>query len=29
MPVVGEMRVVPETWLQTYDQLKAVLGDHG
>jgi ATP adenylyltransferase len=25
MPVVGEMRVVPQTWLQTYDQLKAAL----
>jgi ATP adenylyltransferase len=29
MPVVGEMRVVPQTWLQTYDQLKAALGDEG
>lgn len=25
MPVVGDMRVVPQTWLQTYDQLRAVL----
>jgi ATP adenylyltransferase len=25
MPIVGNMRVVPETWLQTYDRLKAVL----
>src|SRR5512136_202888 len=25
MPVVGDMRVVPETWLQTYDRLKAAL----
>ena len=25
MPVVGDMRVVPQTWLQTYDQLKPVL----
>jgi ATP adenylyltransferase len=25
MPVIGEMRVVPETWLQTYDSLKAAL----
>ncbi len=25
MPVVGEMRVVPETWLQTYDQVRAAL----
>jgi len=25
MPVVGDMRVVPETWLQTYDELKAAL----
>jgi ATP adenylyltransferase len=27
MPVVGDMRVVPQTWLQTYDQLQAAL-DH-
>jgi len=25
MPVVGDMRVVPQTWRQTYDQLKAAL----
>ena len=25
MPVVGDMRVVPQTWLQTYDQLKRAL----
>jgi ATP adenylyltransferase len=25
MPVVGDMKVVPATWLQTYDRLKAVL----
>ena len=25
MPVVGDMRVVPQTWLQTYDDLKAAL----
>ncbi len=25
MPVVGEMRVVPQTWMQTYDTLKAGL----
>lgn len=25
MPVVGDLRVVPETWLQTYDRLRAVL----
>lgn len=25
MPVVGDMRVVPETWLQTYDRFKAAL----
>jgi ATP adenylyltransferase len=25
MPVVGDMRVVPQTWMQTYDQLKAAL----
>lgn len=27
MPVVGDMRVVPQTWLQTYDQLRGVLQD--
>lgn len=25
MPVIGNMRVVPQTWLETYDQLKATL----
>jgi ATP adenylyltransferase len=25
MPVVGDMRVVPQTWMETYDQLKAAL----
>jgi len=25
MPVVGDLRVVPETWLQTYDRLLAAL----
>lgn len=25
MPVVGDMRVVPQTWLETYDMLKACL----
>jgi ATP adenylyltransferase len=25
MPVIGDMRVVPQTWLQTYDQLRAAL----
>ena len=27
MPVVGDMRVVPQTWLQTYDDLKSALED--
>jgi ATP adenylyltransferase len=27
MPVVGDMRVVPQTWLQTYDTLRAALED--
>lgn len=27
MPVIGEMRVVPQTWLQTYDQIKAALDE--
>jgi ATP adenylyltransferase len=27
MPVVGDMRVIPQTWMQTYDQLKAALED--
>ena len=25
MPVVGDMRVVPETWTQTYESLRAAL----
>lgn len=25
MPIVGDVRVVPQTWLQTYDQLKEAL----
>jgi ATP adenylyltransferase len=25
MPIVSDIRVVPETWLQTYDRLKVVL----
>jgi ATP adenylyltransferase len=25
MPVLGDIRVVPQTWLQTFDMLKAVL----
>jgi ATP adenylyltransferase len=29
MPVVGDMRVVPQTWLQTYDQLRAGLEGQG
>jgi ATP adenylyltransferase len=27
MPIVGNARVVPETWLQTYDNLKAALDE--
>jgi ATP adenylyltransferase len=27
MPVVGRMRVVPQTWAQTYDDLKAALAE--
>lgn len=27
MPVVGDMRVVPQTWLQTYTDLKSALED--
>ena len=27
MPVIGDMRVVPQTWMQTYDDLKAALGN--
>lgn len=29
MPVIGDMRVVPETWLQTYDELEAALKHTG
>jgi ATP adenylyltransferase len=29
MAVVGDMRVIPQTWLQTYDQVKAALEDQG
>jgi ATP adenylyltransferase len=29
MPVVAGMRVVPQTWLQTYDMLQAALDDVG
>jgi ATP adenylyltransferase len=29
MPVVGDMRVIPQTWLQTYDQIEAELGRLG
>ena len=25
MPIVGDVRVIPQTWLQTYDQLRAAL----
>lgn len=28
MPVVGDMRVVPQTWLETYDQLRAALEEN-
>ena len=27
MPIIGDMRVIPQTWLQTYDELKAALKD--
>ena len=27
MPVIGDMRVVPQTWTQTYDELKTALED--
>ncbi len=27
MPVIGDMRVIPQTWLQTYDQLRGALED--
>ena len=29
MPVIGDMRVVPQTWLQTYDELEAALKHTG
>lgn len=29
MPIVGEMRVVPQTWLQTYDMLQSALDNDG
>ena len=29
MSVIGDMRVVPQTWLQTYDDLKAALAEAG
>jgi ATP adenylyltransferase len=29
MPVVGDMRVVPQTWWQTYDQVRAALEELG
>lgn len=29
MPVVGDTRVIPQTWLQTYDQLRAALSQEG
>lgn len=29
MPVVGDMRVVPETWTQTYDRIRAGLDSLG
>jgi ATP adenylyltransferase len=29
MPVVGDVRVIPQTWLQTYDSLKAALENQG
>jgi ATP adenylyltransferase len=25
MPIIGDMRVIPQTWLQTYDELRAAL----
>jgi ATP adenylyltransferase len=27
MPIIGDMRVIPQTWLQTYDDLRAALKD--
>jgi ATP adenylyltransferase len=29
MSVIGDMRVVPQTWLQTYDDLRAALRNQG
>jgi ATP adenylyltransferase len=29
MPIVGDMRVVPQTWQQTYDQVRAALEELG
>jgi ATP adenylyltransferase len=29
MPVIGDMRVVPQTWLQTYDMLQVALEELG
>ena len=29
MPIVGDLRVIPQTWLQTYDQVKAALDNDG
>jgi ATP adenylyltransferase len=29
MPVIGDMRVVPQTWEQTYNDIKAALGAQG
>jgi len=29
MPIVGDMRVIPETWLQTFDRIKAALDQTG
>jgi len=29
MPIVGDLRVVPQTWRQTYEQVKAALEDQG
>lgn len=27
MPIIGDLRVIPQTWLQTYDDLTAALAD--
>jgi ATP adenylyltransferase len=29
MPIVGDLRVVPQTWQQTYDQVRAALEELG